>query len=625
MTTNQPSLIPLTSRIRHLKHSIDQDVHDCNPTIPISKRLKLRNITNSIQPSQLNTDVLLAAKTTIKERNVKDKRLKSTTQKLLNSSKNNQYQHHYNDQENTTLVMSSFSRSIDSRFSKSTDGTMIEDTMDLDLTDNSMMQKPGLQRSQRLSKSKSAIVNNSNYQRKSNTDKMVVLDAKYQNTTILRSQRVSAVLNPNKEPLQIKKSHSTTTSTLQKPTRPPLSVSQSTNHIQSTTYSQPLLEHKKLLDHNTQKSRTVIKPTPKPSLRTSKSEEFNKSINVNLEKLKKSLTKSKSEPAIRETIKNGTKPNPIEQLKRSLTHSTSSIVSSGTTLYQSSPQRTLLEKSASKKIGTKNVKKQKQPLADRTNSFVDDPMDIDELNGKPKIWENFLVPYQDPIAADEYQDEIYTYWKELEMITLPNASYATYQPELDWTMRKTLISWIVEVHSQFKLLPETLYLTVNLIDRTLSAKTISVSKLQLIGIAALLISSKYEEILSPSVMDLVYMSANTFHQEEILRAERHMLMIIKYQVIKGGISRKNRQDIMEPVKLFPGNHFIAPYLYTVPFNTKHSLASGYTEPQLLQCVYTLLDVLKRKERTVVYEKYTHDRFEQVSIKMEQFLKSKNMI
>ncbi|KAI8898435.1 cyclin-like protein [Globomyces pollinis-pini] len=284
-------------------------------------------------------------------------------------------------------------------------------------------------------------------------------------------------------------------------------------------------------------------------------------------------------------------------------------------------------------------------------------MDIDELNGKPKVWENFLVPYQDPIAADEYQDEIYTYWKELEMITLPNASYATYQPELDWTMRKTLISWIVEVHSQFKLLPETLYLTVNLIDRTLSAKTISVSKLQLIGIAALLISSKYEEILSPSVMDLVYMSANTFHQEEILRAERHMLMIIKYQIGYPNplnfIRRLSKVEylgkidktlwnlsnyFLETILLhhifiqYPSSHLAASsyflslkVIYDTTWNTKHSLASGYTEPQLLQCVYTLLDVLKRKERTAVYEKYTHDRFEQVSIKMEQFLKSKNMI
>jgi hypothetical protein len=34
-------------------------------------------------------------------------------------------------------------------------------------------------------------------------------------------------------------------------------------------------------------------------------------------------------------------------------------------------------------------------------------------------------------------------------------------------MRGILIDWLVEVHYKFKMLPETLYLTVNLIDRYL--------------------------------------------------------------------------------------------------------------------------------------------------------------
>lgn len=92
---------------------------------------------------------------------------------------------------------------------------------------------------------------------------------------------------------------------------------------------------------------------------------------------------------------------------------------------------------------------------------------------------------------------------------LPDPLYIQRQNELDWGMRSTLVSWLLQVHSQFKLLPETLYLTVNLIDRTLSLKLISLSKLQLVGITALLIASKYEEILSPSVQDLVYMTDNS--------------------------------------------------------------------------------------------------------------------
>ena len=39
------------------------------------------------------------------------------------------------------------------------------------------------------------------------------------------------------------------------------------------------------------------------------------------------------------------------------------------------------------------------------------------------------------------------------------------QREINERMRLTLIGWCIEVHLKFKLLPETLFITVNLIDR----------------------------------------------------------------------------------------------------------------------------------------------------------------
>lgn len=40
-------------------------------------------------------------------------------------------------------------------------------------------------------------------------------------------------------------------------------------------------------------------------------------------------------------------------------------------------------------------------------------------------------------------------------------------------MRAILVDWLVDVHLKFKLVPETLFLTVNLIDRYLSKETVS--------------------------------------------------------------------------------------------------------------------------------------------------------
>jgi len=97
-------------------------------------------------------------------------------------------------------------------------------------------------------------------------------------------------------------------------------------------------------------------------------------------------------------------------------------------------------------------------------------------------------------------------------------------------MRTTLIDWIIEVHNKLVLLPETLFLTVNVIDRFLSAKPVSVGKLQLVGVAALLIACKYEEIYCPAVKQLQFLTDDAFQTDEILRAERFVLGVLGFKL-----------------------------------------------------------------------------------------------
>lgn len=68
------------------------------------------------------------------------------------------------------------------------------------------------------------------------------------------------------------------------------------------------------------------------------------------------------------------------------------------------------------------------------------------------------------------------------------------QPDLNPKMRSILIDWLIEVHRKFELTPETLYLTINIVDRYLSVKTVPRKELQLVGISSMLLASKYEEI-----------------------------------------------------------------------------------------------------------------------------------
>lgn len=104
------------------------------------------------------------------------------------------------------------------------------------------------------------------------------------------------------------------------------------------------------------------------------------------------------------------------------------------------------------------------------------------------------------------------------------------QSEITWSMRQTLVDWLLQVHLRYHLLPETLWIAVNVVDRFLSKRIVSVVKLQLVGVTAMFIAAKYEEILAPSVEEFVYMTENGFTREEILKGERVILQTLDFKV-----------------------------------------------------------------------------------------------
>ena len=109
-------------------------------------------------------------------------------------------------------------------------------------------------------------------------------------------------------------------------------------------------------------------------------------------------------------------------------------------------------------------------------------------------------------------------------------AYMSSQTDINDKMRAILIDWLVEVHLKFKLMPETLYLTVNLIDRFLAIKPVTRKNLQLVGVTAMLIASKYEEIWAPEVRDFVYISDKAYTREQILGMEKLMLNTLGFKV-----------------------------------------------------------------------------------------------
>ncbi|GFQ05104.1 g2/mitotic-specific cyclin-2 [Phtheirospermum japonicum] len=93
---------------------------------------------------------------------------------------------------------------------------------------------------------------------------------------------------------------------------------------------------------------------------------------------------------------------------------------------------------------------------------------------------------------------MYTFYKSAENEGRAH-DYMDLQPEINEKMRSILIDWLVQVHGKFELSPETLYLTINIVDRYLASKTTSKRELQLVGLSSMLIASKYEEIWAPKV------------------------------------------------------------------------------------------------------------------------------
>lgn len=92
------------------------------------------------------------------------------------------------------------------------------------------------------------------------------------------------------------------------------------------------------------------------------------------------------------------------------------------------------------------------------------------------------------------------------------------QPDINERMRAILVDWLIEVHYKFELMEETLYLTINLIDRFLAVVTHHVprKKLQLVGVTALLLACKYEEVSVPVVDDLIVISDKAYTRREVL-------------------------------------------------------------------------------------------------------------
>ncbi|KAE8627300.1 hypothetical protein XENTR_v10006933 [Xenopus tropicalis] len=163
------------------------------------------------------------------------------------------------------------------------------------------------------------------------------------------------------------------------------------------------------------------------------------------------------------------------------------------------------------------------------------PMVVDtSLQASP---EDDSITDPDAVAVSEYIDEIHQYLREAELKHRPKAYYMRKQPDITSAMRTILVDWLTEVGEEYKLRTETLYLAVNYLDRFLSCMSVLRGKLQLVGTAAILLASKYEEIYPPDVDEFVYITDDTYSKKQLLRMEHLLLKVLAFDLTVPTISQ----------------------------------------------------------------------------------------
>ncbi|XP_068626558.1 G2/mitotic-specific cyclin-B [Battus philenor] len=186
-----------------------------------------------------------------------------------------------------------------------------------------------------------------------------------------------------------------------------------------------------------------------------------------------------------------------------------------------------------------------------------------------------------PLLMSIYIKDIYRYLTELEEKYPIEFDHLRKQTVITGKMRATLLDWLVEVHCQFSLMLETFHLTVGIIDRYLQvAPNVQRNELQLIGVTAMFIASKYEEIYPPEIRDFVYVTDNAYKKADVFCCERKIMTQLGFCLARP-IPLSFLRRFVKAAKGTSKNHHLAKYFvdlslveYTMSHYRPSELASA---------------------------------------------------
>lgn len=139
-----------------------------------------------------------------------------------------------------------------------------------------------------------------------------------------------------------------------------------------------------------------------------------------------------------------------------------------------------------------------------------------------------MFKVKDAQEAAEYVDIIYEDMKNVQPNFRIERDYVNHPGELVISTRDRaqMIDFIEELHAIFDLIPETLFISIQTVDRFLGLtkdQTTNIKDLQRVAVAAVLIVSKYEDIIPPSLDEMIKQMKKPCTREQILALETQIL------------------------------------------------------------------------------------------------------
>ncbi|XP_007046526.2 PREDICTED: G2/mitotic-specific cyclin-2 isoform X1 [Theobroma cacao] len=284
---------------------------------------------------------------------------------------------------------------------------------------------------------------------------------------------------------------------------------------------------------------------------------------------------------------------------------------------------------------------------EETETRFSEPQEMEEIEMEDIVEEPVVdidgSDAKNPLAVVDYVEDMYAYYGKMETFSCVSPNYMAQQSDINEKMRAILIDWLIEVHDKFDLMGETLFLTVNLIDRFLSQQTVVRKKLQLVGLVAMLLACKYEEVSVPVVGDLILISDKAYSRKEVLEMERLMLNTMQFNMsfptpyvfmrrfLKAAQSDKKQFELLsfflielalveyEMLKFQP-SLLAAAAIYTAQcslygfkqWSKTCEWHSSYSEDQLLECSRLMVGFHQKAatgKLTGVHRKYCTSKFD----------------